>query len=300
MLAKSARSQSRRRGIAPVPGDYWAYELLAAKYKARGDLKRWQETLEQSLQTEDRGLNHAKARVAIANHFMQLGQWHKAQHYAEAAAATWAEWAMRCAQYCAEGMHNWGRAELWARRISERYPNFHAFVWLYFCKRTGRGDLQAARELAEQYIEDIGGAESANPEHVGIFCWLCGEPAKALGALQKAYELSPSASLGVEVMLLADQGGDQTTRDAFMKTVIANHRDEAPESAQVCELLEKSLSEKGERLARTEEGGRASPEPAQGSPRQPRIRRRALLAESRQGRRGEAFPRALRPRAGRP
>ena len=66
--------------------------------------------------------------------------WAKAQPYAEAAAQTWAGWAMQCAVRCYEGMKDWERAELWVRRLSERYPDSSLRAWLNFCKRTGHGD----------------------------------------------------------------------------------------------------------------------------------------------------------------
>ena len=110
------------RYLKLAPDDFWAYEMLASSYRSRGDIKRWQEILEESLKTEDTGLNHAKARVALADYYMSLGQWAKAEPFAEAAGETWAEWAMKCAKHCAEGRENWQRGEVWAQRISERYP----------------------------------------------------------------------------------------------------------------------------------------------------------------------------------
>ena len=105
------------RYLKLAPDDFWAYEMLASGYKSRGDIKRWQEILEESLKTEDSGLNHAKARVALADYYMSLGQWAKAEPFAEAAGETWAEWAMQCAKRCAEGREDWRRGEVWAQRV---------------------------------------------------------------------------------------------------------------------------------------------------------------------------------------
>ena len=114
------------RYLKLAPNDFWAYEMLASAYKSRGNIQRWQEILEESLKTEDSGLNHAKARVALADYYMSLGQWAKAEPFAEAAGETWAEWAMRCAKRCAEGRENWQRGELWAERVSEAIPGRRA------------------------------------------------------------------------------------------------------------------------------------------------------------------------------
>ena len=58
--------------------DAWAYQTLAANFKAQGKIDRWQQTLEEFLnKVEDLGLDHAKVRVEIAEHYMateRMGQ----------------------------------------------------------------------------------------------------------------------------------------------------------------------------------------------------------------------------------
>jgi tetratricopeptide (TPR) repeat protein len=221
--------------------EYWAYEQLARIYKDRGDLRRWQETLEDFLKVEDTGLEHAKVRVELADHYMALGQWGKAKPYAEDAAATWAGWAMECAQRCAEGMGDWEQAELWIRRVSERYPETSSFRWSLFCARTGHGDAQAARAFAEQYLETIGGPEAASPEAVGFFAWAGGKPKEALSWFQKAYQKTPAAHRGACVMLVADEIGDTATRDESLKTLVGKHRSEALKTVSICAMFLKAL-----------------------------------------------------------
>ncbi len=136
--------------------EFWAYNLMAENEKARGDMKRWKESLEDYLaQGADTGLEFAKAKVAIADYHMSLGQWSKAQPYAEEAATTWAGWAMACAGKCYEGMGEYERAEYWCRNNSERYPN--AFMeWFDFCKRTGRGDVASAARFEMGVVKGSG------------------------------------------------------------------------------------------------------------------------------------------------
>ena len=97
---------------------------------------------------------------------MGLKQWDKARPYAEAAAATWARWAMSCAARCAEGEQDWERAEAWYSRETERYPDDSWAVWYFFCKRTGHGNLEAARAFVEQYVTRS--RRSARPLERGI------------------------------------------------------------------------------------------------------------------------------------
>ena len=114
------RAATRYIELSP---DLWAYQALAANYKSQGKIDRWRETLEKFLSNvEDLGLDHARIRVEIADHYMGLKQWDKAKPYAEAAAQTWAGWAMECAGRCAEGEKEWERAESWYSRIASVIP----------------------------------------------------------------------------------------------------------------------------------------------------------------------------------
>ena len=106
-----------------LSGDEWAYQELSACYEARGDHNRAKAALDDYLnKTESAGLKHAQVQVQIATDLMKQGRWKEAQPYAEAAAETWAAFGMDCASQCAEGLKDWDRAELWSRRVSERYP----------------------------------------------------------------------------------------------------------------------------------------------------------------------------------
>src|SRR5713101_5027550 len=116
-----------------ITGDHYDYENLAKVYKAQGDTQRWKETLDEYLKQEDFGLDHARVRVEIAKHLMSHKEWEKAQPYAEAAAHTWAHWAMLCASECYEGMEDWEKSEQWIRRAAERYSSA-SISWFLWCK----------------------------------------------------------------------------------------------------------------------------------------------------------------------
>ena len=75
--AAAERAISRYMELSP---DLWASQTLAANYKAQGKIDRWLETLERFLaNVEDLGLDHARVRVDIADYYMGLKQWDKAQ-----------------------------------------------------------------------------------------------------------------------------------------------------------------------------------------------------------------------------
>src|SRR5205823_351963 len=79
------------------------------------------------------------------------GKYTEARPYADAAAETWAGWAMQCAQRCAEAQRDHEAAEHWARACSERYPNTCWSLWFEYCARTGHGDFDAARDWTFAY-----------------------------------------------------------------------------------------------------------------------------------------------------
>ncbi len=219
--------------------DVWAYQTLAANFKAQGKIDRWQETLDEFLnKVEDLGLDHAKVRVEIAEHYMGLKQWDKAKPYAEAAAQTWAEWAMECAARCAEGQKDWERAESWFRRATERYPDHSWGVWYFFCKRTGQGNLEAARDFAQNYVTARAGRpDMLNPEYAGCFYWLDGRPDKAKEAFAQAHERSASPSAALCLAMIADDEKDTKRRDAMLKEMVTKHANTAPKSSAICKLL---------------------------------------------------------------
>jgi tetratricopeptide (TPR) repeat protein len=216
--------------------DVWAFQSLAANFKAQGKIDRWQETLDEFLnKVDDLGLDHAKVRVEIAEHFIGLKQWEKARPYAEAAAQTWAEWAMECAGRCAEGEKDWERAEGWYSRATERYPDNSWAVWYFFCKRTGHGKLEAGREFAERYVTARAAhPEMLNPEYAGCFYWLDGRPALAKEAFGKAHEHSSSVSAALCLAMIADEEKDAGRRDQLLNEIVTKHADKAPKSAAVC------------------------------------------------------------------
>jgi hypothetical protein len=197
--------------------EYWAFQMLATNYKARGDMKRWQETLERSLGTEQTGLEHVQAQVELADYFMDQGQWAKAKDYAEAAGESFASWGMTCAQRCAEGMNDWPRAEQWAQRQTERYSEHAAslFRWYLFCMKTGRGNLRAARQYTQQLLQARGGLESLHPDFRANDAWLNGDVKAAAELFRESYQRSPNFGSCLSVMATADRLGDRTTVEEY-------------------------------------------------------------------------------------
>ncbi len=228
--------------------DLWVYERLASCYEARGDRERWKATLDDYLaNTEDSGLQHAKVRVQLANYLMTRERWADAKKYAEPAAETWAGWAMICASRCNEGLEDWERAELWIRRTAERYPTSNWAAWYLFCKRTGHGDVEAARAMAEEYLTAVEGRpDLAGPHQLGFFQWATGAPKKALENLEKAEAAKPSPLHAFSAMLLADELGDKVRRDRMLNELCAKFQDRVPRMVALAGMIREAHTDGGE------------------------------------------------------
>ena len=140
---------------------------------------------------------------------MDQKQWAQAKDYAEAAAQTWASWAMAAVR-CHEGLENWEQAELWTQRQTERYASASWANWYLFCKRTGHGNLKAAQTWTEDYLAASELCpDLANPEMAAYFYWMSGSLKKAIDHFNKIYTSNPSPGTGVELMLIADELGEK-------------------------------------------------------------------------------------------
>ena len=83
-----------------IAGDYDEAAALADLYLRQHDEAGWLATLEASLKRTDYGLDHARANVVIARHFMDKGDFKRALPYADEAETSGAFWAMKCDADC--------------------------------------------------------------------------------------------------------------------------------------------------------------------------------------------------------
>jgi hypothetical protein len=230
-----------------LSSDRWAYDALAECNLARGDRARWRTTLEDYLaKTEDAGLEHANVRVKIANDLMSNGRYAEAWPYAEAAAQTWAGWAMTCAQNCAEGLKNWEAAEGYARASAEGYPGSMWSVWFVFCERTGHGDIAAARAWTKEVCADLLEGPDVPPDimiMIADVLLICGDKDMAAVALRKMKD----AREQVYVMSLAavsDLAGANDVRDVALERYCTDFKTNSPKTAQILQMIRDALADK--------------------------------------------------------
>ena len=115
-------------------------------------------------------------------------------------------------------MRDWEEAEQSYKAAAERYRN-QAHVWYSYCKRSGRGELHEARNVALAYTDIKGVAE---PFWKAVIFMLEKQPKKAISALQ-------SSTYPWDKLLLftiADESNDYVTRDAAMQAFLKWARNE--------------------------------------------------------------------------
>ena len=209
------------RAYLKIAPDSGIFNRLADTYKQRGDIDRWRDTMLEMLQHKDYGLQHARVRVEVANQYMKEGNYKKALPLAEKAAESWAFFAMECASRANEGAGKWKRAELWSRRITERY-NDHPFAWFFWCARTGKGKAKSAEAIAEDRANRVlGGRASSSEEDSTIsFLVLQKEFKEAKSLLRSSFGRTLNPFTGLFLAGLADIDGDASTRDNALKQVV--------------------------------------------------------------------------------
>jgi tetratricopeptide (TPR) repeat protein len=228
--------------------DRWAYEALAACYEARGAHDRWKATLDEYLaKTEDAGLEHAKVRVQIAEDLMRNSRYAEARPYADAAAQTWAGWAMSCAEKCAEGQEDWEAAEGWARASTERYPGTMWAVWFLFCERTGHGDVAAARATTKEFAADLLDNPDLSADDLLLISYvqyLCGDPEKATAALRRISAEQDNPIYVTAMAAVSDLAGETEIRDAALTRFCTALESKAPKSAKILQLIRDAIARK--------------------------------------------------------
>ena len=197
-----------------------SYSQLAAVYKEQEQWDKWLEALEAYLQTPETGLSHARARVNIADYYMNQGDYQTALPYAERAAQTWASWAMAAAVRCYDGLGDLEKAHQWVSRLSQRY-DIRGLEWYFWCRHKGSGDVQAAQDHARKSIALLGTPMSERDlQRVAVYRLLAGQQDEALLAFRELYDRAKNPYDGLHAALTAHELGQHDLRDRLLQQII--------------------------------------------------------------------------------
>jgi tetratricopeptide (TPR) repeat protein len=201
-----------------VHPSYVAYRSLAAAYKGQKNDTKWKETLDKAIELPPLGLEQASIRNQIANHFLEKRDYQQAVTYADAAAESYSGWSLLTAARCHEMLGEWKKSESLVRAEAQRYESSD---WMYWCHRTGRGDVAAADDLVRKQLEGRGiGVYSGEHIRTAIFYLLTKEPGKSLLVCEQAYQMRKDPYMGLLAAVIADGLDKNVTRDRLFADVI--------------------------------------------------------------------------------
>jgi tetratricopeptide (TPR) repeat protein len=212
--------------------ELWIFDGLADIYLKSGQIDKWIAATEDFVKGEDTGLDHSRALSGLVKFLMAKGDFARALPYAERAAASWSGDSMLLAAKCADAMQDWEKAEVWIRRLSERYTNSWLH-WVYWCKRTGHGDARAASELVEAHLAAGRVPSTEELLQVAIVLILDGKPAEARTLLAPRFEAIGDTTDGSVLALACELAGDTAGRDAALKAVGESKKPTGPKTAKL-------------------------------------------------------------------
>jgi len=181
------------------------------------DFEKWEQAYLKFLESESLGLQHGHAHEALAYGYSRYGLWPAAAEQAELAAGTGSAWGLRVASYTSEGLAEWEESENRIRDMSESYPSTSGNRWYFWCRRTGRGDVEDAFDLAEKHFSAKRTMQNRNEEvWLGVFRLLEGDKPGALDAYHKAQNFGPTFTCTLMIAQLARQLADEKMREKVL------------------------------------------------------------------------------------
>ncbi len=150
-------------------------QKLAGLHWERNEVGQWQAVLERFLEeAPDISLDHAQVQAQLAKGYAHFGEYRKAYPLAAKAARTYSGWGLLGASSVCEALGEWDESEQWVRACCESYPSSSGYRWYFWCRRTGRGDVDGAGQLAEQFFQRFRPPQPTRDIHVlrGVHAYL--------------------------------------------------------------------------------------------------------------------------------
>ncbi|MCE9525870.1 MAG: tetratricopeptide repeat protein [Planctomycetales bacterium] len=203
---------------AEMRSAYDDYRRLADCWLEQKDEKKWQAAWDKFLEGTVFGLDHARARVNVAEHFMLQGRFEEALPYAEAAAQSYSGWSLICASDCLSGLKRYEEADRYALAESNRYPP-DGVLWRHFWReRVGWGDLKKTRGQIFLYLADP--KNKPSPVVENPYWIIAGEKEKALTKYRQSLAQVRSPQFAWMAAILFDERNDSKNRDIALQIVV--------------------------------------------------------------------------------
>jgi tetratricopeptide (TPR) repeat protein len=203
---------------------------LAEAYRSDGQEEHWLPALEDYLKQEDYSLGHAKIHEHIALDYIKKGKWADAESHALAAAQTWSAWGLELAGRVYEGLGRWDESEKWIREAVESYPTYSGYHWYFWCRRTGRGDVDAARKEYEKFLQLEWVQRPQQENYPWMAAMLSNEYQPALDMLQARQDYADDAYWQNHMLLLAKHVGNDALYAELTAKLVQQIEEQSSES----------------------------------------------------------------------
>ena len=243
-----------RRAIATNPS-FNVYQKLAAVEELRGDTEGWLAALDESLEHPVPGLEHARTRSRIAQHFLERDEPERALPYATGAARTGAAWAMIRAAEVHEALGQLEEAASYIRWTASRYRT-QTLRWYFWSLRTGYGDLGEAAPIAREHLMSMeSGLSDEDEVRLAIIELVDGDVISAYDRILSVARTNTNPYYSWFAAMLADGEGEVEIRDEMFNRVLELCRiiggDSDDGTDRIAEyLLDRLAEEDGELLDR--------------------------------------------------
>ena len=198
-------------------------KALAAHYFEQKDYEDWEQTYLDYLKTQPIGLKGAGIHQSLAKGFEERDLYEKALPHAREAAETYSAWGLSTASLLTEKLARWEESERWIQALSTSYPSSSGSLWYYWCRRTGRGDVEAARKLFAQLEANSSKKHRTRIQWVkaGVFRLMEDDVEGSLEAYRKAlsYYMSPTCTIMISQLSrqLNDDASSRKALDDYLK-----------------------------------------------------------------------------------
>ncbi len=232
--------------------DYWAYQELAAIYKASSQLDLWKETLDEFLKLPSEGLQQSNVRVDIADWLMNQGDYETALPYVTEALESYSATSMYAGIRCYGGLGQLDKAILWYDRLNERYGN-RELEFLQWCQRNGSPEVDRAYAAAARGVDVMVAQLPSEKLYAPALLMLAaGKLPRAEQLFSRAFENSTNARSrcfnGMFLVLVAQALGDENVRNAALKSMAALSDPTQATSIELAKILAAAVKEDSGRL----------------------------------------------------
>ena len=190
--------------------------LLAETYLKQGDEEKWLANWEEYFaKVPDYGLEHAQIARLSRGISSSSGSGGKRNRMPTAPHRP-GHLAFITAGSCTEALGDWSTAEDYFRHNTKAYGN-QPIDWYCFCRRTGNGKTDEARQVVTKFIADYD-PQTANvaPFYLGVFYAIDGKFDDAYRWLKPYCEHTKTTATLLLTALVADRLKDSETRDALL------------------------------------------------------------------------------------